>query len=84
MLLELKGNEATINSTATVFTNATYIKLYLASGTSVITITDADDNQLGNTTIISGVTFIKKHPTEKIAASSAVLGTPVTAISAAT
>ena len=77
MILELKGAEATINSTASTFNNATLVKVIVTTGTPVITITTASDAAVGNTTLNTGIHFIKKHPTEKIAASADVKGTPV-------
>lgn len=76
MILELKGTETAI-TTATNFNNAKCIKLIVTSGTPVITITDADDVHIGNTTLNTGIHFIKKSATDKIASSTSVLGTAV-------
>jgi len=77
MILLLKGDETTVGTTATTLGNATAVRVYNASGAKVITLTDADDAQIGNTTIGVGETIFAKHPTDKIKASANVLATAI-------
>lgn len=76
MILALKGDERSV-STANTVSNASCVRVYIASGTRVMTVTDASATQLGNTTLGVGQHIVSKHPTDLLTFNTAALCTPV-------
>ena len=76
MNLVIKGNEMSITTADTV-NNSRLVKITVTTGNPVLTLAYANAVQIGNTTLSVGDYFVEKNTTDTIAASSAVLATPV-------
>lgn len=76
MILNLKGDERNV-STANTVSNASCVRVYIATGTRVMTVTDASATQLGNTTLGVGEHIVSKHPTDTLTFNSATPCTPI-------
>jgi hypothetical protein len=77
MIIDIKGAEASITSSASSFSGARLIKINATAAATVITLTTAGDAAIGNTTLLAGTHFIAKSPTDKIASAPTVNGTVV-------
>lgn len=76
MILNIKGDERNV-STANTVSNASCVRVYIATGTRVMTVTDASATQLGNTTLGAGQHIVSKHPTDLLTFNSATPCTPI-------
>jgi|TARA_R110000851_G_scaffold308836_2_gene467989 hypothetical protein len=77
MIIDIKGAEASITSTASNFSGARLIKINATAAATVVTLTTAADAAIGTTTLLAGTHLIAKSPTDKIACAPTINGTPV-------
>jgi len=72
-IVKLKGTEAGVTTASTVG-GASVVRCFNATASGIlVTQKDSGSNTIGTVTVGSGVTFIKKDPTDTLTAASSVL-----------
>jgi hypothetical protein len=72
MIINVKGEEATINSTASTFDNATCVRVYAAANTLVTIVDPVANVTVGSATVLgNSIEYFEKKPSDTIEANIA-------------